>query len=145
MTCSGNNEIILKKSIDGGTTWTNVRLTTNSGNSQAPSVAVNGNEVYVVYQDDVYGAGYSNEIILKKSIDGGSTWANTRLTTNSGNSQAPAVSVSGSEVFVAYQDDVYGAGYSNEIILKKSIDGGSTWTNTRLTTNSGNSIKPAIW
>ena len=136
-----SNEIILKKSIDGGNTWTNTRLTTNSGNSQAPRVAVDGNNVYVVYQDDVYG---NNEIILKKSIDGGNTWTNTRLTTNSGNSQAPDIAVNGNNVYVVYQDDVYGPAYSNEIILKKSIDGGSTWTNVRLTTNSGNSQAPKI-
>jgi hypothetical protein len=39
----GNEELYVKRSIDGGTTWgPDTRLTTNGANSWAPSVAIVG-------------------------------------------------------------------------------------------------------
>jgi photosystem II stability/assembly factor-like uncharacterized protein len=136
----GNWEIYLKKSTDGGSTWTQQRLTRNSGYSYHPSIAIDSSDnIYVVWDDDTPG---NYEIYLKKSTDGGSIWTQQGLTRNSGDSWHPSIAMDGSDnVYVVWDDDTLGNG---EIYLKKSTDGGSTWTQQRLTRNSGDSRYPSI-
>ncbi len=73
----GNDEIYLKRSIDGGATWTSQRISKNAGASLNPAIAVDGSNIYVTWQDDTYG---NDEIFFKKSSDGGATWTFQRLT-----------------------------------------------------------------
>ena len=134
-----NIEICLKKSTDGGASWTSKRLTWTSPGSHDPSIAVDTkNHVHVVYWDAP--AGY--EICYKRSTDGGTTWISRRLTWNSGWSEYPAIAVSSNNhIYVAWHDDAPG---NWEIFSKCSTDGGITWTSKRLTYNSGDSKYPAI-
>ncbi|MHC4321595.1 MAG: zinc-dependent metalloprotease family protein, partial [Planctomycetota bacterium] len=135
-----DSEIYLKKSSDGGSTWTTKRLSWNSGDSVNPTVAVNGSNVYVAWED--YSVDTDSEIFLKTSPDGGTSWTKKRLTWNSGNSVNPTVAVNGSNVYVAWEN--YSVDTDSEIYLKRSSDGGSTWTTKRLTWNSGNSVNPTV-
>jgi len=137
----GNYEIYFKRSVDGGDTWTtNKRLTNNAGGSVYPAIAVDGSNIYVVWQDTTPG---NSEIYFKKSVDGGTTWAtNKRLTNNSGGSVYSAIAVDGPNIYVVWYDNSPG---NYEIYFKKSNDGGTIWTtNKRLTTNAGASSSPAI-
>jgi len=137
----GNGEIYFKKSVDGGATWkANKRLTWTAGDSEAPAVAVDGQTIYVVWDDDTPG---NNEIYFKKSVDGGATWkANKRLTNNAGGSYAPAIAVDGSNIYVVWFDST---SENPEIYFKKSVDGGATWTiDERLTNKAGVSEAPSI-
>jgi imidazole glycerol phosphate synthase subunit HisF len=141
----GYGEIFIRKSTDGGNTWgANFRVTTNTGKSTNPAVAVNGSNVYVAFEDDSPTPGYG-EIFIRKSADNGNTWgANFRVTTNTGKSTNPAVAVSGSNVYVAFEDDSPTPGYG-EIFIRKSADNGNTWgANFRVTNNMGNSTNPAV-
>ncbi len=138
----GNSEIVWKKSTDNGATWITTRLTSNTGKSEAPAVAVSGSDVHIVWQDESYVANYP-EIVWKKTTDGGSTWVTTRVTNNSGRSEAPTISASGSEVHMVWHDDSYALNYP-EVVWKKSTDGGTTWVTTRMTSNSGKSLMPVI-
>jgi protein-S-isoprenylcysteine O-methyltransferase Ste14 len=137
----GNNEIFVKKTADGGATWTGpYRVTNNGGNSRNPALLVDGSgTVYVAWQDDMKG---NNDIYMKKSSDGGATWAGPyRITNNAGNSQNPVLAVDNAgAVYVAWQDDLYG---NNDIYVKKTADGGATWAGPYWVTNTtGNSQKP---
>ena len=68
----GNFEIYYKRSTNGGVSWgTDTRLTNNSGNSIAPSLAVSGSVLHIVWYDDRDG---NNEIYYKRSTDDGITW-----------------------------------------------------------------------
>jgi len=100
----GNMEIYYKQSSDGGLNWgADTRLTNNTANSQFPSVAVSGSVVHVVWWDFRNG---NDEIYYKRSTDGGVSWeTDTRLTSNSAESQYPSVAVSGSVVHVVWNDD----------------------------------------
>ena len=137
----GNLEIYFKKSDDGGTTWTtNKRLTWSDSSSAVPAIAVDGSNIYVVWQDTESG---NDVIYFKKSDDGGVTWtANKRLTNTAGGSYDPAIAVDGPNIYVAWDDDTPG---NYEIYFKKSDDGGTTWTTSkRLTWNAGDSYVPKI-
>jgi hypothetical protein len=133
-------QIYFKKSVDGGVTWTTKkRLTNNAGDSQYPTIAVDGPDIYVVWMD--YAPG-NFEIYFKKSNDGGVTWtANKRLTNNAGDSEVPAIAVDGPNIYVVWMD--YAPG-NFEIYFKKSVDGGATWTTKRLTWNANDSSAPVI-
>ncbi len=138
----GNNaEIYYKRSADGGITWgADTRLTFNPASSFSPSAAVSGSVVHVVWFDTRDG---NSEIYYKRSPDGGISWGtDTRLTINAAASAFPSVTVSGSEVHVAWEEYRDGNG---EMYYKRSTDGGLTWgTDTRLTFNIANSFSPSI-
>jgi len=133
----GSPEIYFKKSDDGGATWTTSRNLTNSaGYSICPSIAVDGSNIYVAWQEDY-------EIYFKKSADGGATWtASINLSNTVGLSGWPAIAVDGSDIHVVWNDDTLG---NYEIYFKKSDDGGATWSkNKNLTNNASYSYDPAI-
>ena len=138
---TGNDEIYLRKSSDGGITFGNAtNLSDNVGNSQSPQIQALGNITFVVWQDNSTG---NDEIYLRKSSDGGITFGNaTNLSDNVGNSQSPQIQALGNITFVVWQDNSTG---NDEIYLRKSSDGGITFGNaTNLSDNVGNSQSPQI-
>jgi hypothetical protein len=140
---SSNWEIDYVHSTDGGITWeANTQLTNKAAGWYAPSVAVSGSNVHVVWNDGRDNSYPAFEIYYKRSTDGGTTWdADTRLTVHTTfNGINPSVAVSGSTVHVVWNDSRDGSLW--EVYYKRSTDGGATWeTDTRLTKNpqdSGN-------
>lgn len=99
----GNPVIYYKRSTDGGGTWSDdLRLTSDTNNSDRPSVAVAGNVVHVVWYDTRDG---NREIYYKRSTDGGVSWgSDTRLTNDSSESDFPSVATAGSAVHVVWHD-----------------------------------------
>ncbi|MCR4287549.1 MAG: glycoside hydrolase, partial [Deltaproteobacteria bacterium] len=91
-TMPGNYEIYFMTSADNGATWSaNKRLTNNSGLSHNPSIAINGSNIHVAWNDSTPG---NYEIYFKTSADNGATWsANKRLTNNTGASSYPSIAV----------------------------------------------------
>ena len=137
---TGDYEIFYKKSTDGGTTWTTKRLTWNTEWSERPYIATDSNDnIYVVWYDFSPG---NPEIFYKKSTDGGITWTTKRLTSSSSNSIFPEIAIDSKDnINVIYRNDMPG---NAEIYFKRSTNGGSLWTTTRLTWNSGASHGPTI-
>lgn len=137
-----NYEIYLKKSTNGGATWSSFkRLTWNSGASRYPAIAIDSsNKIHVAWQDSVSGP---SEIFYKQSTNGGTTWTTKRLTYNSGFSSLPAIAVDSSDnIQIAWEDSTPG---NSEIFLKRSTDGGVSWSGIkRLTWNVGESYEPEI-
>ena len=142
---SGNTESYFRRSIDSGATWqSQKKLTNNSGAFEGyTSIAVGGMlgaNLFAAWHDNAPG---NFDIYFRRSTDKGVTWQTIKnLTDNSGNSYCPAIAVSGSNVYVTWQDDIPG---NDEIYMRKSGDGGVTWqTSQRITNNSGTSSLPAI-
>ena len=135
----GNYEIYLKKSTDAGTTWTPPkRLSWTTNNSYFPVLkTTTPTKLHVAWID-------GNQILYKSSNDGGSVWSPLRKVTWSGNNPITlqmTIDANG-HIYLIWADD---STINTEIFLKKSTDGGSTWSALqRLTWNSGSSGSPII-
>ena len=121
-------EIRFMKSTDNGKTWGNiVNLTEDDGNySMIPKVAVNGSNVYVVWEDT---RDCKAEIYFKKSNDYGNIWnEEKRLSIDDCNTSAkPEIAVSGSTIHVIWREDTAVFPYWCEIFYVRSVDDGVTW------------------
>lgn len=130
---NGYYDIYFKKSDDAGNSWSpDVRLTNNTSTSNYPSIDASGNTIIIVWQDNRHS---NYEIYSKRSTDGGNNWeTDFRLTNNSSFSEWPSVTISGSIVNIAWEDNRDG---NKEIYSKYSTDGGISWSgDNRLTNNS---------
>ena len=126
-----------------------IRITTNTGTSEFPSVAVVGSYVYIAWMDNtpVIGSGGTYEIWTRVSSNYGASFGSpVRITTNTGYSGDPSVAAVGSNVYVAWDDftPVTGSGISSEIWMRVSSNYGASFGSAiRITTNTGNSINPS--
>jgi Tol biopolymer transport system component len=134
--------LLLFSAVAYGDSWTTNQTITNTlGDSKYPAIAVDGSNIYVVWQDNTPDLS-NEEIYFKRSVDGGVHWkTNKRLTNNAGGSWDPAIAVDGSNIYVVWQDYRLG---NPEIYFKRSLDGGSTWKQKRLTNEALGSQYPAI-
>jgi hypothetical protein len=127
-----------------------IRMTTNTGNSEYPSVAAGGSYVYVAWSDStpVSGSGGSYEIWMRISSNSGTSFGSAiRMSTNTGSSAYPSVAASGSYVYVAWQDStlVSGSGGRPEIWMRVSSNYGASFGSAiRMSTNAGNSYNPSV-
>ena len=124
--------------VNADDTWITQRLTHNGGGSAYPQIAVDGLNIYVVWQDNTLGG--NPEIYFKRSVDGGASWTTKALTNNAGVSVNPTIAVDGQNIYVVWDDDTSG---NSEIYFKKSVDRGVTWkAEKNLSNNEGESGGP---
>ncbi len=145
---SGSNEIFFKMSKDNGASFGNViNLSKTPGNANYPKMAVSGNNVYVVWQDDSSG---NKEIYFSRSTDNGATFGNViNLSNNPGESELPQIAASGNNVYVAWRDNAF-RNYeilprTYEVLFVASNNNGATFSSAaNLSNNAGSSIDPRI-
>ena len=96
-------EIYYRRSLDGGRTFApEQRLTATAGASQRPSIAVEGDAVYVAWFDS---RATAPEIYLRSSGDGGATWgAELRVTDAPGPSRRPTIALDADFVHLIWSD-----------------------------------------
>jgi hypothetical protein len=140
---TGAEDIFYRKSIDGGATFTPpINISDNPSLSHHPAIAVNGNNVYVVWHDESPG---NFDIFYRRSTDGGASFVEPtkNLSSNVGDSILSDIAVSGSNISVVWQDDTSG---NFDILYRRSINGGSTFPNIikNLSNNAGFSEFPSI-
>lgn len=132
-TTAYKNEIISSKSLAG---WSEeVVLTTGEyPYVMHPKISAQNNYVHVVWDDKRSG---NREIYYRRSAQYGSAWEDEkRLIFADQWSYNPTLTVSGSNVYVVWQD--LRGGLYDEIYFKKSADNGDTWTeDIPLTSNDG--------
>jgi hypothetical protein len=128
----GNLEIYYKRSADGGGTWSaSKRLTWTSGDSVVPAIAIDSNNtIHMVWMQYIPN---NVEIYYERSADGGGTWsASKRLTWTSDVSFSPAIAIDSSNtIHVVWYDLTPG---NLEIYYKRSADGGTTWSASKMLT-----------
>ena len=137
---SGNHEIYYKKSTNGGTSWTTKRLTWTSEYSGGPRIAKDSyNHIHVVRYDSTPA---KPEIYYKKSTNGGTSWTTKRLTWNPGSSYYPDIAAdTNNHIHVVWYDSTPG---DSEIYYKRSTNGGTSWSQQRLTWLPDSSYNPSI-
>jgi hypothetical protein len=139
---SGATDIYANASHDDGGSWgADTRLDggdePGSANSFSPSLALDGDDAYVVWHDERSGA--SRDVYLNHSADGGDTWLDEA---SRGDSDAEgmfdsinaSVSAAGGRAQVVWQDDRAG-GY--DIYHRVFEDGDWKWGELRLDTDVG--------
>lgn len=137
----GNNDILYKRSVDNGATWSSVmNLSKTQSYSNNPSIATDGRNVHLVWADST---GSNVDIFYKRSIDNGLTWSKPRNLSQKGHSSKPYVSAHRRNVHVSWQDTLDRPG-DKEIRYRMSADNGSTWTRSQNLSGRGLSILPAI-
>ncbi len=137
-------DVLLSSSSDGGYSWLPepVRLDTDTpgmSDSLNPALAADGDRVHVVWQDDRSG-GY--DILLRSSLDGGSTWSDeTRLDGDApgvAQSYEPVVRVLGTNLVAAWTDrrnDTAEVGF-DDLYYAYSEDSGGGWNSGALRINA---------
>jgi hypothetical protein len=169
-----NYDIYIKKSIDGGVTFSKeINLSNNPGFSEHPQIAISGNNVYVAWIDDNTSApsttiAKNKEILFRKSIDGGNTFDKIINLSNSSNADSYNQEIAAAEnnVYIVWQDtpgptaDYDTASSINadnnsdrsnisdkknsSIVLRASTDGGNTFEMVKTLSNSAFESYPKI-
>lgn len=148
------------RSLDRGATWlpSSVRVDSGPGPSDPlPRIAASGSSVYVAWADNRVN---HHDIYCNRSLDAGAAWlpADVRLNTNPAGqsiSYLQEIAVSGSAVYVTWQDDRSGRAVppfyrsTHDVYFNRSLDRGGTWlaSDVRLDTDppgASQSSHPAI-
>jgi len=101
----GNDEVFFASSSDNGATFGEpVNISSNDGSSASPQIAVSGDNVYVVWQDDSSG---NLDIFLAASSDNGATFGEpVNISSNDGESSNPQIITSSSgNVYTIWVDN----------------------------------------
>lgn len=122
---SGRNyDIFFKMSQNGGNSFqsTATNLSNNSGFSEHPQIAANGNNVYVVWADNTSG---KKEVLFAKSTDGGNAFGKAiTLSDTDASSYNTEIAVSGDNVYAVWQERKEA---SDAVVFRASTDGGNTF------------------
>jgi hypothetical protein len=136
--------IYYSRSIDTGLTWSAPIAITNTvvGNAWNPTIAVNGPNIHVAWREIDTLSGHRASW-YKHSLDGGNTWSQSMYLDST--ADWPAISVSGTNVYIANDRVVSQNPYNTEIFFMRSVDNGNTWSvPQRLTFAVGRSEDEAI-
>ncbi len=132
-----------------------INISNNARDSVYSQITTYKNNVYVVWEEDTVadstinkpvlptGDSANYDIYFKKSTDRGVTFSKAiNVSTNPGFSQHPQISVSGSNVYLAWTDDT---SYNKEILFRMSSDEGNSFGRTiRLSDGIGESYNQEI-
>jgi hypothetical protein len=115
-------------------------ISSNNGTSTLPYVSAQGDNVYVVWQDNTSG---NYDIYFTYSSDKGNKFAPVRnLSNNTGASGLPQIVALGDNVYVVWQDNTSG---NYDIYFKASLSAGAKFKSVRnLSNNNGTSALPQI-
>lgn len=137
-----------------GTAGTPINLSSNTFESKLPKIASSGTNAFVTWEDDhISGTPLPSDTKFKKIASEGTDLSNSviNLSSDSGSSTTPDMSVSGNNIFVAWQDTVLNVGRRPsdtshaQVFFKSSEDAGSTFSGFQnFTSKSGLSINPHL-
>ena len=135
--------IYFTKSSDNGGNFTNaVKLNSEAGHAGESQIAAYGNQVYVVWSGNSDNL-IPNDLYFIKSTDNGKSFT-AESTLSKKSSLNAELAVDGNNVYVIWQDFLRPT--NQEILIKKSTDGGDSFTNTstNISNNMGTSECPSI-
>ena len=125
---SGNWDLFLRISSNWGLTWSTIRITRTLYDECNPEIIVSNGVIFLVYQSNKYGQW---DLFLRKSTDGGQTWTTRRITrTVYYDECSPSIACIDNAIYIIYENNRPGQW---DLFLRKSTDGGQTWTTRRIT------------
>src|SRR5215213_3303331 len=168
-----NYDIYMKKSTDGGSTFSKeINLSKNPGFSEHPQIAISENNVYVAWIDESTTTIKNQEILFRKSIDGGNTFDNIINLSNSSNADSYnlEITAAGNNVYAVWQETILPNAYdydtsssggvnadnnsdrssissskeNSSILFRASIDDGNTFKKIKSLSNSAFKSYPKI-
>ena len=137
----GNSETYFRRSTDNGSTWKSAKRITNTAeNSVYQDIAVDGGDVYLVWNEGESG---SYQIYFCRSSNWGAAWDEAQpLTLGAYDYDFPRIAVSGSAVYLVFRSNCEG---EYNLFFTKSEDSGGSWESLKqLTFNSGYSYVSGI-
>ena len=171
-----NYDIYMKKSTDGGSTFSKeINLSKNPGFSEHPQIAISENNIYVAWIDEsttTTTTTKNQEILFRKSIDGGNTFDNIINLSNSSNADSYnlEITAAGNNVYAVWQETILPNAYdydtsssggvnadnnsdrgsissskeNSSILFRASIDDGNTFNKIKSLSNSAFKSYPKI-
>ncbi len=122
---SGNNEIVVARSNDNGTTFSapqNVSLSPSTTSNKS-RIAASGSHVYVAWEE---GTGSASEIFLARSVDNGVSFATpTNMSLTAVNSTSVSVDADGSNVWLAWSERSPG---NDDVFYRRSTNSGESFS-----------------
>ena len=122
---SGSDKIILSKSIDDGSNFTNTDIVSESRvypNNPTSIFAIDKDNIYVIYNDT------NGQMIINKSVNGGSDWISpiSKIGTNVTGINDLAVTGSGADtnLFISYFETINNV---TKLRLAYSTNNGASW------------------
>lgn len=119
-------------------------LSNNQGNSTNPNIAIDGTDVYVVWEDNQSSGTTKNyDILFRHSSNSGSSFdSQVNVSNTNGVSTTPIVSASGNNVDIVWRDNTITNG---DILFRTSPDKGSTFGGLiNLSSDSKTSQSPRV-
>jgi ethanolamine utilization microcompartment shell protein EutL len=138
------SSIWYRRSTDGGGSFGGIvsLRSKTTGSLFEPAIAASGNNVYVVWVDNITASGVW-DILYTRSTDGGASFGGiVNLTENTASDgEETAIAASGNNVYVVWSN----LSGNDGILYKKSTNGGASFGGTKNLSNSaGSSREPAI-
>ncbi len=133
--------VMFTRSQNTGKTWSKPKMITSpKGNCEEPKIAVEGDNLYVVYEDEREG---ECQPYFLKSRNGGKSWSQEiNLSKSKQHSNEPDIAVENGEVYVSWHEKIDG---SWEIVFRKSRVRGDDWGEPkRLTFVKADSYYPSL-
>ena len=135
---SGIPQTYFRKSTDNGLSWdSSTLLSLSTATAKNSAIATNGNDIYVVWQDDRTGI---DQIYFKKSSDSGKSFGDTQpisISPTGASNPAICTDIFGT-IYIAWQDTG-----STEIFYKKGSSYGLNWSSEQ-TLSESNADNPSL-
>jgi hypothetical protein len=119
---SGNNEIFLRGSNDGGNKFSGIKNLSrnNTGDSIAPRIASSGNNVFVVWTDTEPGKA---QIYARASTDNAANFGGIKnVSWSSGSAYDPQIDVGGNNTLYILWEDTSFRDFTFDLVLRASYD-----------------------
>jgi len=137
-----NYEVFFAVSTDNGKTFGDIiNISNDTGNSMDPEVLSSGNNVYVVWRDNIFG---NYDIFFSKSTDNGKTFGDRiNISNDTGYSAFPRILSIKDMIYVVWPSEI--SPLINDILFAVSTDNGKTFDKAiNLSNSSGDSVVPKI-
>ncbi len=134
---TGNSEIFLVKSENGGQLFGNeIQITNSIHLAQVPQIVASGDTIVIAYEDR--DADWDYQIYLTTSTDAGQTWSEpANLSATTGNARWCNLARQGDKMVVVWNEQT-GATYNElDLFFTKTNDFGQSWTAPVNITNDG--------